>query len=70
MHWHAFSAVWAFLQCSLCDVCVVSAEKVESAQVKKMVDQVWQARLATADPLEGLLHKEKVAPLSISCFLI
>lgn len=25
-----------------------------------MVDKVWQARLATGDPLDGLLHKEHV----------
>ena len=30
------------------------------AQVNKMVDKVWQARLATGDPLDGLLHKEHV----------
>ena len=36
------------------------AEKLETAQVKKMVDQVWQARLAAGDPLEALLHTEQV----------
>ena len=36
------------------------AEKMDIAQVNKMVDKVWQARLATGDPLEALLHKEEV----------
>ncbi|DBB12129.1 TPA: hypothetical protein ACH3X3_006240 [Trebouxia sp. C0006] len=35
-------------------------EKMDIAQVNKMVDKVWQARLATGDPLEALLHKEEV----------
>ena len=48
------------LQCTGVMAACVSAEKLESAQVKKMVDQVWQSRLATGDPLEGLLHREKV----------
>lgn len=33
---------------------------MDIAQVNKMVDKVWQARLATGDPLEALLHKEEV----------
>lgn len=35
-------------------------EKLESAQVKKMVDQVWQTRLASGDPLEALLHTTQI----------
>jgi len=41
-------------------ILVCFAEKMDIAQVNKMVDKVWQARLATGDPLEALLHKEEV----------
>lgn len=38
------------------------------AQVSKMVDKVWQARLATGDPLDGLLHNEHVrVVVNIAC---
>ena len=38
------------------------------AQVSKMVDKVWQARLATGDPLDGLLHKDHVrVVVGIAC---
>ena len=33
-----------------------------------MVDKVWQARLATGDPLDGLLHNEHVrVVVNIAC---
>lgn len=49
------------------------AEKLESAQVKKMVDQVWQTRLASGDPLEALLHTAQVSmciPSQTNCSML
>jgi hypothetical protein len=46
------------------------AEKMDIAQVNKMVDKVWQARLATGDPLEALLHKEEVNVVADKCLYL
>ncbi len=43
---------------------------MDIAQVNKMVDKVWQARLATGDPLEALLHKEEVNVDTDSCLCL
>ena len=50
---------------SLAEVCaefvlLLAAEKLESSQVKTMVDQVWQLRLTNPDPLQKLLHHDEV----------
>ena len=49
---------------------VCFAEKLDIAQVNKMVGKVWQARLASGDPLEALLHKEEVEANAISCLCL
>lgn len=49
---------------------VLFAEKMDIAQVNKMVDKVWQARLTTGDPLEALLHKEEVKVNADSCLCL
>lgn len=49
---------------------MAAAERLESAQVKKMVDQVWQTRLASGDPLEALLHTEQVTASSCLSYTI
>lgn len=39
---------------------IFAAEKLETAQVKQMVNQRWALRLSNPDPIETLLHKEEV----------
>lgn len=56
------------LKCSISALCsgsadfvlLLAAEKLESSQVKKMVDQAWQLRLTQPDPLQKLLHHAEV----------
>ena len=43
------------------DLYLLTAEKLETAQVKKMVDRSWQLRLSNPDPLEALLHHDEVS---------
>ena len=49
------------------DSCALSAaaEKLDAARVKTMVDDIWEARLQSGDPLENLLHKTEVGALEV-----
>ena len=42
-----------------------AAEKLDAARVKAMVDDIWEARLQTGDPLDNLLHKAEVGALAV-----
>ena len=45
--------------------CPAAAEKLDAARVKAMVDDIWEARLQSGDPLENLLHKGEVGAIEM-----